>query len=442
MVLHGSWSCSGLSHWLGMWHLMVKTVLFLLLISLWLQPIQVQVTGFEIVEKEDIYRSRPCPAFLMFEMAAYLSDMTFELPCHCKPEQANSVVWYFQKKLGSQHTKVLTDFNGTMDVNSKRMLSADILRRFSIRMFSLIVFQSRAQDSGHYICGSQEGQYYYGYDVDIQESKFASIEFLDEEMHPEPPYITKYFEVFTTFWEWTKCDRCDSRGEQRRLGMCYIKTAYLYPRYKVSELDTAPCGSASVPERFKKVIRDWVPEIVIRSCVVSCKVLVKGALNKAKQKLLEKIDDIRKKIPYLPKVPTQLHTQTMGTPLSLRCPGSRPEHAVAWDKGDYRMYRKDWLIMPNKTMRIYIDHGNHLCFRALRMSDKAIYYCWLQGKMRAGIRLSVTRNPKEQRSFTEPESIFAFKVIGYSFLLYTAIFTLCQCLRCFYHNFMCSPEFT
>lgn len=37
--------------------------------------------------KQDVFAARACAAFLTFTNAAYLSGVTVELPCHCKPEQ-------------------------------------------------------------------------------------------------------------------------------------------------------------------------------------------------------------------------------------------------------------------------------------------------------------------------------------------------------------------
>lgn len=37
--------------------------------------------------KQDVFAARTCAAFLTFTNAAYLSGVTVELPCHCKPQQ-------------------------------------------------------------------------------------------------------------------------------------------------------------------------------------------------------------------------------------------------------------------------------------------------------------------------------------------------------------------
>lgn len=57
----------------------------LLLLLLLLCP---EVWSYEAPEdKQDVFARRACPAFLTFTNAAYLSGVTVELPCHCKPQQ-------------------------------------------------------------------------------------------------------------------------------------------------------------------------------------------------------------------------------------------------------------------------------------------------------------------------------------------------------------------
>ncbi|XP_064499860.1 Ig-like V-type domain-containing protein FAM187A [Pseudopipra pipra] len=101
-----------------------------------------------------------CPTFLTFENVAYLADMTLKLPCKCKPKEVSSVVWYFQKNLLGCETTVLTDFNGTVVLDSSHVLTgSNLLKRFSICMFRLIMFPAQVRDSGHYLCGSKEGHF-------------------------------------------------------------------------------------------------------------------------------------------------------------------------------------------------------------------------------------------------------------------------------------------
>uniref|UniRef100_A0A8C5QGT7 Family with sequence similarity 187 member A n=1 Tax=Leptobrachium leishanense TaxID=445787 RepID=A0A8C5QGT7_9ANUR len=373
----------------------LETMFFCLAFILFYQS---PLDAFEIAEKVGIFEDKICPAFLVFESVAYLTDMTFELPCHCKPEQISSVVWYYQKRLSSRFTQVLTDFKGSTVIDSEAVLSgSDLLQRFSIRMFSLIVFQARAQDSGHYICGTHDHQYFYGYYVDMQQSKGAHLVFKDQNSHTQEDLITNEFVAFTTFWEWTLCDRCSVRGEQRRLGLCYIRSDYLYPRYLFNEDNVASCGSGAVPSRFKTYLAHRKPEILVRSCTAPCYVASNGLM------------------------------------------GAKPHLAVAWDKNDERMYLTQYLVGVNKSMRVYIDLGNHLNIRYVQRNDRAIYYCWLQGKRQAGFRLEVTRDPKRLRKLTDQESIFAMKIIGLGILCYAAVFMLVHCLKCFVYNFKCLP---
>ncbi|XP_032533282.1 LOW QUALITY PROTEIN: Ig-like V-type domain-containing protein FAM187A [Chiroxiphia lanceolata] len=114
--------------------------------------------AFAIEKKGDVFKKMACPAFLTFENVAYLADMTFKLPCKCKPEEVSSVIWYFQKNLHGCETTELTDFNGTVVLDSSHIhTGSDLLKRFSIPMFRLIMFRAQVRDSGHYLCGSKEG---------------------------------------------------------------------------------------------------------------------------------------------------------------------------------------------------------------------------------------------------------------------------------------------
>ncbi|XP_044155479.1 Ig-like V-type domain-containing protein FAM187A [Bufo gargarizans] len=390
----------------------------------------IPANSFAIVERDDIYRSVQCPAFLLFDPAAYLEDMTFELPCHCKPEIIKSVVWYYQKNRGNKKTRVLTDFNGTVQLDVENVQSStDIVFRFSIRMFSLIVFKAQIEDSGNYMCGSKDGHFFYGYSVDIQDSKNAYVAFENQHGHPQQDLVSKYFVSFTTFWEWTVCDRCDVRGEQMRIGLCYINSTYLNPRFRAAPSDVTSCGSEGVPPKFKKLLSTRRPEIIVRSCMTPCHKPKKGILGKLST-LMHNIMKLKDYIPWLPKVPTQLHSHPLGSRLTIACPGAKPEQAVAWDKDDKRLYRTEYLIGINKSMRVFIDHGNHLNFRFVQYNDKGIYYCWLQGKMKAGFRLAVQKDPVKKRHFSDPESVFAMKTIGISYVFFFIIFILIHGIKC------------
>ncbi|XP_048685758.1 Ig-like V-type domain-containing protein FAM187A isoform X2 [Caretta caretta] len=392
--------------------------------------------AFAIMEKEDVFKKTPCPAFLMFDNAAYLADMSFELPCKCKPEEVTSVVWYFQKSMGSRQTKVLTDFDGTMFLDSGHIrVGSHMLKRFSIRMFSLIIFRAQVEDSGHYLCGTKEGDFFYGYDVDVQSSKAITVAFEDRNQHPQKDHTEEHFSVFTTFWDWTKCDRCGVRGEQWRIGLCYVKSAYLYPRYRTVPTDVVSCGSRSVPRRFQGTIRLRKPEVVIRSCLTPC------VKRKGPEEGVLSISNLIAKVgqkPWLPKVPIQFHKQHLGSGLIIACPGARPEHAVAWDKDSTRLYRTSFLTGVNKSMRVFIDHGNHLHIRFTQLDDRGTYYCWREGQMVAGFRLSVRFQGDRKRTLDDPETRYAIKAILTSYVLITMVFVGIHISRCCYYAFRCT----
>ncbi|XP_035771040.1 Ig-like V-type domain-containing protein FAM187A [Neolamprologus brichardi] len=123
-------------------------------------------------DKQDVFARTACPAFLTFTNAAYLSGVTVELPCLCKPEQVQSVVWFFRKHLErSADAKALTDHHGNHLLDPSQVPhSGDLRSRFSIRLFSLLIFRAGPDDAGIYICGSAHKDFFYGYDLDVQES--------------------------------------------------------------------------------------------------------------------------------------------------------------------------------------------------------------------------------------------------------------------------------
>ncbi|CAN8201996.1 unnamed protein product [Coccothraustes coccothraustes] len=384
--------------------------------------------AFAIEEKGDVFKKTACPAFLVFENAAYLEDMTFELPCKCKPKEVSSVVWYFQKNLHSHETTVLTDFNGTVIVDSEEVRGgSDLLKRFSIRMFSLIVFRAQVRDSGHYLCGTKEGLFFYGYDVDVQPARKITVAFLDKDQHVQEDHKEKEFTLFTTFWDWTRCDRCGVRGEQRRIGLCYVQSAQLKPRYRTALPNVSSCGSGAVPTSFGRLIRLHGPEVAIRSCLARC------PEKEAPEEGVQSISNIVYKLgekPELPRVPIQYHNQPPNSDLVISCPGARPEHAVAWDKGSVRLYLSRYLVGVRKHMRLFIDHGNNLHLQRLRRRDTATYFCWREGELVAGFQLTVTFQPRRQRSPSDPESIFVMKAVGISFAIIVGIFCLIHLSRC------------
>ncbi|XP_004707569.1 Ig-like V-type domain-containing protein FAM187A [Echinops telfairi] len=394
---------------------------------------------FEIVEKENIFQKTPCPAFLMFDNAAYLTDMSFELPCHCKPEEVLAVVWYHQKHLGSTHTQVLTDFDGRVltEAAAHVRVGSDMLARFSIRMFSLLVFRAQPEDSGLYFCGTRKGDYFYAYDVDIQSSEGMVASFRDEGQEPFEDEYHGDLRVFTTFWEWTPCDRCGVRGEQWRIGLCYLQSPDLSPRYRQTLPNAVSCGSQAVPRKLRARAKHHTPELLVRSCLVSCERRQTVHLG-----LLAIFNYVSKagRRPWVPQVPIQFHQQMLGHGLLISCPGARPEHAVAWDKDRQQLYRTQYLKDVNRSMRVFIDHGNQLHIRFTQLSDRGIYYCWRQGVRVAGFRLAVKTRGHYHASFSDPETRAVLQLILLGYALITATFATVHLCRCCCYFFRCCPN--
>ncbi|KAL2101301.1 hypothetical protein ACEWY4_003062 [Coilia grayii] len=379
------------------------------------------LTAYEAPEdKEDIFASRACPAFLIFDNAAYLSDMTIELPCHCKPEEAHSVVWYYQKQLGSTDIRALTDFEGTSSVDSSRVGSGSELRsRFSIRLFSLLIFRVQESDSGHYTCGTASGHFFYGYDVDVQEARRVSFPWSKTQRVAAVKSEDKVlFQVFTSFWSWSVCDRCGVPGEQTRVGLCYVQSDYLEVRYRLEADRVTSCGSSAVPKALGLEKEKYGAELGVRNCHVPCP--SKPPTSSEQQGLLDLLSygEAESKA----TIPIYYHNHPADTLLILSCPGARPEHAVAWDRGSVPLYRSEYIEGVNQSARMFIDTGHHLHFQPVHLEDKGSYFCWLQGKYAAEIRLGVYLRLSRKRMLSDPESIYAMKVVLICYMVFTAVF--------------------
>ncbi|XP_035255056.1 Ig-like V-type domain-containing protein FAM187A [Anguilla anguilla] len=384
-------------------------------------------------DKEDVFAKRACPAFLVFNSAAYLEDMTVELPCRCKPEEAHSVVWYYQKHLRGDEARVLTDFEGTVLVDSSRVgRGTDLRTRFSIRLFSLLIFRAQEADSGHYLCGTASGQFFYGYDIDVQRARRVSFprrrpggrarDPPRPERGAEGPYRT-----FTSFWPWSVCDRCGVRGEQTRVGLCYLQSDYLSVRYVrgQSSRAAAPCGSAAVPARFRlgEARGKEGAELAVRDCHAPCP--PEPAATVERETLLEFLGYDA----TAPQAAVYYHNHPAGSALVLACPGAQPQHAVAWDRGREPLYRARHMEGLNRTARVYIDAGHHLHLRPARLEDKGSYYCWVQGRRAAEIRLGVYLRLGRTRQVSDPESVHALRALGLCYAAYALLFLLYVLLR-------------
>ncbi|KAM9316139.1 Ig-like V-type domain-containing protein FAM187A [Gastrophryne carolinensis] len=324
-----------------------------------------------------------CPAVPSVESVAYLQHMNIQLPCQCKPAHS-SVVWYYKEKMEGPATKVLTEPKVT---KSQFLLESKV----HIVENNLIIHKAQTTDAGIYMCGSSKGQFFYGYDVDIQNTKKANVVFLEARQRPQPDRKTKYYKAFTGFWRWGMCDRCGVRGEQTRVGLCYVRSSYLDLMYEVASGGEAPCGSAAVPAELEQTLASRGPEILIRSCSRSCTThmgLIGTIVNTAIK--------LKEYIPFF-KTPVEKHTHTLGSALTIACPGAKPTDAVAWDKGGRELYRSNYLIGQKKSKRIYIDFANHLNFRYVSFSDQATYYCWLNGQKKAGLELAIRTDPETKR---------------------------------------------
>uniref|UniRef100_A0A3Q1H0A2 Ig-like V-type domain-containing protein FAM187A n=1 Tax=Acanthochromis polyacanthus TaxID=80966 RepID=A0A3Q1H0A2_9TELE len=367
--------------------------------------------GYEAPEdKQDVFATTACPAFLTFINAAYLAGVTVELPCHCKPPQVQSVVWFFRKHLGSyEETRALSDRHGNKLLDSSQVPhSGDLSSRFSIRLFSLLIFRAGPGDSGIYICGSAHQDFFYAYDLDIQENKRRQ-------------YSTSQplYRVFTSYRRWTVCDRCGVPGEQVCVGLCYIRSRFLHVRYRRANQTVASCGSGAVPRAFGQSF--WQSRVgaklKVRSCQVTCPT---QPPQSSKLLALSASSPVQIPVFYLSHPADQV--------LTLGCPGARPNMAVAWDRGSKPIYRYENSAGGNlsaKPPRLIIDTGHHLVFQPAKTQDSGVYYCWLQGRRAAEIHLLVyVHMGRGQSVFSHPDFPAAVYTVLESYAAMTAVFCL------------------
>uniref|UniRef100_A0A667Y936 Family with sequence similarity 187 member A n=1 Tax=Myripristis murdjan TaxID=586833 RepID=A0A667Y936_9TELE len=385
------------------------------------------VCSYEAPEdKEDVFARRACPAFLSFTNAAYLAGVTVELPCHCKPPQVHSVVWFHKKHWGgSEDTRLLSDHHGNKLLDSSRVPhSGDLRSRFSIRLFSLLIFRAGPDDSGVYLCGSAHRDFFYGYDLDIQEAHTLPA---DGPGAPQPLY-----RFFTSYRRWSVCDRCGEPGEQVRAGLCYVHSRFLHVRYRRTNHTAASCGSGAVPRAFglSRLGSRGGAEMEVRRCQVKC-----PPQPPPSPKLLALMAFLGYSSSSRPaEVPVYYLNHPAERVLTLGCPGARPNLAVAWDRESEPIYRSEHHVLGRNVSgappRLLIDMGHHLVFTPAKTEDSGVYYCWLQGRRTAEIRLLVyVRLGRGQSVTSHPDFLLALRMVLAAYSVMTAVFTLLVLLR-------------
>ncbi|XP_047464184.1 Ig-like V-type domain-containing protein FAM187A [Mugil cephalus] len=382
------------------------------------------------VDKQDVFARRPCPAFLTFSNAAYQSGVTVELPCHCKPQKAQSVVWFFRKHLaGSQETRALSDYHGNKLLDSSQVHhSRDLRSRFSIQLFSLLIFRAGPDDSGIYICGSAHKDFFYGYDLDIQEVHKLSFtprfnpKSVKKKTPGSPPPL---YRVFTSFRPWSVCDRCGVPGEQVRVGLCNVHSRFLHVRYRRANQTVASCGSGAVPRAFSNLKqRNVGATLEVKGCQVTC-----ASHGPPSSKLLALMAFLGYSSASRPvDVPVFFLKHPAERVLSLGCPGAQPNMAVAWDRGQEPIYRFEHSAGGNLSVtppRLLIDTGHHLVFQPAKTEDSGVYYCWLQGHRASEIRLLVYAHlGRGQSVWSHPDLPIAVKTVLKTYAAMTAVFCL------------------
>ncbi|XP_077413929.1 Ig-like V-type domain-containing protein FAM187A [Vanacampus margaritifer] len=389
-----------------------------------------------LAKQEDVFKKEACPAFLMFFNTAYQAGATVELPCRCKPEEVQSVVWFFREHhSSSESTRTLTDNNGNKLMDSTQIShSADLRSRFSIRLFSLLIFRTATGDSGLYICGSSKGDYFYAYDLDIQEVQelsFTSRLTAESKSNRMKHVIGQRsahlsHQIYTAFRPWSRCDRCGVRGEQIRVGLCYVHSRFLHVRYTRLNHTVTSCGSGAVPEAFSYLKQKRLgARLEVRDCHVTCATEAPSTTKGDKMiKFVGDSSDSEKTeemvVSYLNHPADQI--------LTIGCPKARPYMAVAWDRESEPIYRSKSLGGGNSgfsSPRIRIDAGHHLVFTPAQPIDSGVYYCWLRGRRVAEIKLLVYSHFGRRMSISShPELPLALLMILKSYGVMTAVFCL------------------
>ncbi|XP_030590540.1 Ig-like V-type domain-containing protein FAM187A [Archocentrus centrarchus] len=391
-----------------------------------------EVWSYEAPEdKQDVFARTSCPAFLTFTNAAYLSGVTVELPCLCKPEQVQSVVWFFRKHLEHPgNTRALIDHHGNQLLDTSLVPhSGDLRSRFSIRLFSLLIFRAGPDDAGIYICGSAHKDFFYGYDLDIQEAQMLSftsrLTSETENRNQRANLSSTLYWLFTSFRPWSVCDRCGVPGEQVRVGLCYISSHFLHVRYRRANQTVTSCGSEAVPRAFSHVKQSRVrAKLEVRSCHVTC-----PSQAPPSSKLLALMTFLGYSSASLPtEVPVFYLNHPEDQVLTLGCPGAQPNMAVAWDRGSNPIYRYGHSSGTNTgstDLRLLIDTGHHLLFQPAKTQDSGIYYCWLDGRRAAEIHLLVYSHfGRSQSVLSHPDLLTAVRTLLGSYAAMTAAFFL------------------
>ncbi|XP_037336403.2 Ig-like V-type domain-containing protein FAM187A, partial [Pungitius pungitius] len=398
-------------------------------------------------DKQDAFARKACPAFLTFTNAAFLAGVTVEVPCHCKPQQVQSVVWFFRKHLrGSKETRALTDHHGNSLLDPDSVPHSGGLRsRFSIRLFSLLIFRAEPGDSGIYICGSAHKDFFYAYDVDIQEARTLSFmrgppsESISQTIEERKGLgSTKpLYQVFTSFRPWSVCDRCGLPGEQVRVGLCHVHSHYLHVRFRRANQTVTSCGSGAVPGAFGRLKQSgFGAKMEVKSCEVACE---------DQASLSPKIIAL---MAFLGLNSASLPVFYLSTPsdrsLTLGCPGARPNMAVAWDRGIKPIYRSEGLAGRNLSAthpRLHLDTGHNLVFQPAKTPDSGVYYCWLEGHRAAEIRLLVYVHLGRGQSVTShPDFWAAMNLVLRSYVSMTALFCLLLFFRAGVRHFRDTSE--
>ncbi|KAG8185085.1 hypothetical protein JTE90_029697 [Oedothorax gibbosus] len=279
---------------------------------------------------------------------------------------------------------------------------------------SLELSDVREEDSGIYFC-SQGTQVMAKYAVDVvrdEPHRYIIMGGRKKKNGPSKDLTLKDKNLVLgiTWSEWSQCNRCDSVGRRRRVGICTVRK--IDPFAPTKPVDTQvlneyrkgiPCRSSLLPNVIKDlaVVHELKSEFMIGFCKVPCPLGV-GIVTVTDKDgaVLDTVDNsqgVYSMHQPLPKLPALVKRATVyeeiGKNVILSCPGNKENSFPIWRNDSYVINPSKVHILSNG--RVKIDIGNNLHIRKLRYSDTAVYSCWENSALRGTIRLQVLKKSVE-----------------------------------------------
>ncbi|GFT50363.1 uncharacterized protein NPIL_151701 [Nephila pilipes] len=188
--------------------------------------------------------------------------------------------------------------------------------------------------------------------------------------------------------EWSECNRCQTVGRRRRVGICTLKKIDSISPTKPVDTQILreykkgiPCRSKLLPAPLRNlsIIKNTKSEFMVGFCKIPCpseaSIVVVTDKTGAVVDTVDNSKGIFSMHQPLPNLPALAKRTTLYEELEssviLTCPGNREGKFLIWRNDSY-------IINPSKVHvltkgRVKIDIGNNLLIRKLQYSDAAIY---------------------------------------------------------------------